>query len=39
MRRKTGVGYGDGTEVPGKKKKLVTGGEDKDGDGGFGGDE
>ena len=36
LRRKAGVGYGGGAEVPGKKRKLVIGGDDQDGDGGFG---
>lgn len=35
LRRKAGVGYGDGAEVPGKKRKLVIGG-DQEGDGGLG---
>ena len=39
LRRKAGVGYGGGAEVPGKKRKLVIGGGDRDGDGGFGDDE
>ena len=34
LRKKAGVGYGDGAEVPGKKRKLVI-----DGDEGFGNDE
>ena len=33
LRRKAGVGYGGGVEVPGKKRKLVIGGDDQDGDG------
>ena len=37
LRRKAGVGYGDGAEVPGKKRKLVIGG-DQEGDGGLGDD-
>ena len=40
LRRKAGVGYGGGGEVPGKKRKLVIGDDDRgDGDGGFGNDE
>ena len=39
LRKKAGVGYGDGAEVPGKKRKLVIGGDDHDGDEGFGNDE
>ena len=39
LRRKAGVGYGGGVEVPGKKRKLVFGGGDQEGDGGFGEDE
>lgn len=39
LRKKAGVGYGGGAEVPGKKRKLVIGGDDHDGDGGFGNDE
>ncbi|KAF9647916.1 hypothetical protein BDM02DRAFT_3097287 [Thelephora ganbajun] len=39
LRRKAGVGYGDGAEVPGKKRKLIIGGDDQDGEGGFGDDE
>jgi len=35
LRRKAGVGYGDGAEVPGKKRKLVIGG-DQGGDGELG---
>jgi len=38
LRRKAGVGYGGGGEIPGKKRKLVIGGDDKD-DGGFGDNE
>ncbi|EGO28739.1 hypothetical protein SERLADRAFT_459485 [Serpula lacrymans var. lacrymans S7.9] len=37
LRKKVGVGYGDGSELPGRKRKLVFD-EDGDGDGG-GGDE
>lgn len=36
LRRKAGVGYGGGVEVPGKKRKLVFGGESQEGDEGFG---
>lgn len=36
LRRKAGVGYGGGAEVPGKKRKLVIGKED---DAGFEDDE
>ena len=39
LRAKAGVGYGGGAEVPGKKKKLIIGGNDPEGDGGFGDDE
>ena len=39
LRRKAGVGYGDGAEIPGKRRKLVIGGEGQEGDGGFGDDE
>ena len=39
LRRKAGVGYGGGVEVPGKKRKLVIGGEGQEGDEGFGSDE
>jgi len=31
LRKKAGVGYGDGKELPGKKRKLVL---DEDGDAG-----
>ena len=36
LRRKAGVGFGDGTEVPGKKRKLVIGNDDRNGDEVFG---
>ncbi|KAF9789120.1 hypothetical protein BJ322DRAFT_522591 [Thelephora terrestris] len=39
LRRKAGVGFGGGAEVPGKKRKLVIGGGDREGDGGFEEDE
>jgi multiple RNA-binding domain-containing protein 1 len=31
LRKKAGVGFGDGSDMPGKKRKLVL---DEDGDGG-----
>ena len=34
LRRKAGVGYGGGTEVPGRKRKLVLGDDGQDGDDG-----
>lgn len=39
LRKKAGVGYGGGAEMPGKKRKLVIGGDNHDGEGGFGDDE
>ena len=39
LRKKAGVGYGGGREVPGKKRKLIIGGDDREGDGGFVDDE
>ena len=33
LRRKAGVGFGDGSDMPGKKRKLLL---DEDGEGGDG---
>ena len=32
LRRKGGVGYGGGAELPGKRRKLVIGGDDQEED-------